>query len=173
MNPSIGWQRRLISFAASVPYRDKGTIMMGFKDWLTQISGAICHAPTGRPREPPLSSAGLQVPLHPTLVPFPTPFVGRIPPPTLCYRSRGFFLLICPPDSIKFESQLWNWDPRARARSSTLSGPDKLSAPDDSFRLLRRTRNLIKFESNLGPKERIRRTCFALLIAWINFIFPK
>lgn len=26
---------------------------MGFKDWLTQISGAICHAPTGRPREPP------------------------------------------------------------------------------------------------------------------------
>lgn len=42
--PSIGM---LISQAPGVPYRDKGTTMMGFKDWLTQISGAICHAPTG------------------------------------------------------------------------------------------------------------------------------
>lgn len=37
----------LISQAPGVPYRDKGTTMTGFKDWLTQISGAICHAPTG------------------------------------------------------------------------------------------------------------------------------
>lgn len=40
----------LISQAPGVPYRDKGTTMTGFKDWLTQISGAICHAPTGRRR---------------------------------------------------------------------------------------------------------------------------
>lgn len=40
----------LISQALGVPYRDKGTTMTGFKDWLTQISGAICHAPTGRRR---------------------------------------------------------------------------------------------------------------------------
>jgi len=43
--PSI---EMLISQAPGVPYRDKGTTMTGFKDWLTQISGAICHAPTGR-----------------------------------------------------------------------------------------------------------------------------
>lgn len=40
----------LISQVLGVPYRDKGTMMTGFKDWLTQISGAICHAPTGRRR---------------------------------------------------------------------------------------------------------------------------
>lgn len=40
----------LISQVPGVPYRDKGTTMTGFKDWLTQISGAICHAPTGRRR---------------------------------------------------------------------------------------------------------------------------
>lgn len=45
--PSI---EMLISQAPGVPYRDKGTTMTGFKDWLTQISGAICHAPTGRRR---------------------------------------------------------------------------------------------------------------------------
>jgi len=36
--------------------------MTGFKDWLTQISGAICHAPTGR-RSPPLPATAVVVAL--------------------------------------------------------------------------------------------------------------
>lgn len=55
--PSI---EMLISQAASVPYRDKGTTMTGFKDWLTQISGAICHAPTGRRCRPVATPAHLR-----------------------------------------------------------------------------------------------------------------
>jgi len=59
----------LISQAPGVPYRDKGTTMTGFKDWLTQISGAICHAPTGRRRRrslPPLASVlSASASLHP------------------------------------------------------------------------------------------------------------
>lgn len=49
---TAGWTvHRDADFASTgVPYRDKGTMMTGFKDWLTQISGAICHAPTGRRR---------------------------------------------------------------------------------------------------------------------------
>lgn len=83
---ACGPQRRLISFAASVPYRDKGTIMMGFKDWLTQISGAICHAPTARPREPP---PRVYNPLHqPTVSSFPL-FLRRFTLFVLSYRVIG------------------------------------------------------------------------------------
>lgn len=55
--PSI---EMLISQAPGVPYRDKGTTMTGFKDWLTQISGAICHAPTGRRCRPVATPAHLR-----------------------------------------------------------------------------------------------------------------
>jgi hypothetical protein len=79
----------LISQALGVPYRDKGTTMTGFKDWLTQISGAICHAPTGRrsvaspasppPPLPPSSSC------HPLLPRFtPSSDASSVP-----YRPRG------------------------------------------------------------------------------------
>lgn len=129
----------MISFAASVPYRDKGTIMMGFKDWLTQISGAICHAPTGRPREPPPPplSAGLHVPLHPTLVPFHPLFVGRFlrPPSVIGARDPSFLSVRQTPLNSKVNCEIGILA-RARVlriRSSTLSGPDKLSAPDDSI----------------------------------------
>lgn len=74
--------------------------MMGFKDWLTQISGAICHAPTGRPRElspPPPLPLSLRPPTPPpynlglfSSWPVSPPWSDSIPPPTLRYRSQGF-----------------------------------------------------------------------------------
>lgn len=129
----------MISFAASVPYRDKGTIMMGFKDWLTQISGAICHAPTGRPREPPLPLPSPRVCTSPYTQPWSlfTPFVGRFlrPPSVIGARDPSFLSVRQTPLNSKVNCEIGILA-RARVlriRSSTLSGPDKLSAPDDSI----------------------------------------